>query len=108
MAKSGPEMRSTHVIFSLVERPFYEKVPGSVKIILQNFKNFSVAVQTWLCGNPNRLQPARLPLQKAAERGSLENPSRAAPVSCRGRGDVGSVRASSRRFSSFLITLTVS
>ena len=40
MAKSGPEMRSTHMIFSLVERPFYEKVPGSVKIILQNFKNF--------------------------------------------------------------------
>src|SRR5690348_2823810 len=40
MAKSGPEMRSTHVIFSLVEQPFYENVPEGVKIILQNFKKF--------------------------------------------------------------------
>ncbi len=46
MAKSGPEMRSTHVIFSLVERPFYENVPRSVKIILQNFKNF-LSLKIW-------------------------------------------------------------
>jgi hypothetical protein len=43
MAESGPEMRSTHVIFSLVEQPFYENLAEGVKIFLQNFKKIFIA-----------------------------------------------------------------
>ena len=90
MAKSGPEMRSTHVIFSLVERPFYENVPRSVKIILQNFKNFL---------------SSDLPLREKADclRIHRARCTRFVPQS----RDFGSARASSRRFSSFLTPASI-
>ena len=60
MAENGTEMCPTHVFFSLVEPPFYENVPRSVKIFFKNFKNFlsikSLAAEGPVAASRGRLQ----------------------------------------------------